>query len=231
MPEHDAGKRQAARAAVALVETGMVVGLGSGTTAEWVVRELARRVRDEDLRVVGVSTSEATAGLARALAIPVADLDDVEALDVDIDGADEVDPRFRMIKGRGGAFLREKLVAVAARRRIIVVTPEKRVDRLGLRFPVPVEVSPFGLQHIERRLQALGASTALRFNPDGSPFATDGGHRVLDCRFPGIDDPEGLDLSLRSTVGVFETGLFLGLCDLLIVGHPDGAERFELDRS
>ncbi len=124
-------------------------------------------------------------------------------------------------------MLREKIVAAASRRRLIVVSPGKRVERLGLTSPVPVEVSPFGLKQTERYLVALGAATTVRRREDGAPVVTDGGHQIIDCRFPRIDDPADLDCRLHQVVGVFETGLFLGLCDVLIVGHDDHAEIVE----
>jgi len=227
MTDLDPAKLRAAQAAAGLVTEGMIVGLGSGTTASLVIRQLGERVRREGLTLVGVPTSEATADLARVELIPLKDLDDVDDVDMDIDGADEVDPQFRLIKGRGGALLREKIVATASRRRVIVVAPGKRVDRLGRKYPVPLEVSPFGIRHTERYLQALGATTSIRRESDGSAMITDGGHQIIDCRFASIDDPEDLDRRLRSVVGVFETGLFLGLCDLLVVGHEDQAELIE----
>ncbi len=227
MTDSEPAKRAAARAAADLVESGMILGLGSGTTASLVVERLGERVREEGLRVSGVATSLATAELARRCGVPMVDLDDVPALDLDIDGADEVDPRFRMIKGRGGALLREKIVATASRRRVIVITPEKRVDPLGQRVPVPVEVSAFGWTHTERSLRDLGATTMLRRQPDGTPMTTDEGHRIIDCRFGPIDDPEALNHRLRRVPGVFETGLFLNLCDLLVIGHADGVDHVE----
>jgi ribose 5-phosphate isomerase A len=225
--ENVAGKLQAANAAAAMVAPGMAVGLGSGSTAALVVKALGERVAGEGLRIVGVPTSVATAELARSLGIPLRDLDDVDALDLNLDGADEVDPAFAMIKGRGGALLREKVVASAARLRVTVITPEKRVARLGQHAPVPVEVSPVGTRHIERHLREIAAETALRLRPDGSPYLTDGGNKIIDCRFLAIDDPAGLDHRLNGTIGVFESGLFVGLCDVLLVGHGDHVERVE----
>jgi len=205
----------------------MVVGLGTGSTAELLVRRLGERVAQEGLEIVAVPTSIATAELARELSIPLRDVDEVAALDINIDGADEIDPQYRMIKGRGGALLREKIVACAARRRVTIVSPEKVVDRLGVGAPLPVEVSRMGAKHAERRLQKLGAETEIRRGAGGLNFITDGGNLIIDCRFPGIDDPEALDARLQSVVGVFETGLFLGLCDTLIIGEPGGAQRIE----
>jgi ribose 5-phosphate isomerase A len=223
----DPAKRRAAEAAAARVEPGMIVGLGSGSTASLMVRELGVRLQREGLRFVGVATSTATAELARSLGITLRELDEVETLDLNLDGADEIDGAFRMVKGHGGALLREKIVVSAARRRVALITPDKRVDRLGTRMPIPVEVSPFGLRHIERQLRTLGALTTIRSNPGGAAFVTDGGNRIIDCQFHQIDDPEGLESRLRRVAGVFETGLFIGLCDLMIVGHPDRAEMIE----
>jgi len=227
MSDIDGVKYQAARAAAALVESGMTVGLGSGTTSSLVIQCLGERIRHEGLSIVGTASSEASSELARSVGIRLIDLDLLPSLDVDLDGADEVDPQFRLIKGRGGALLREKIVAGAARRRIIVVIADKLVPRLGTKTPVPVEVSTFGLTHIERQLRDLGAATAVRLRSDGATFETDGGNAIVDCSFPPIEDAEGLDRSLRRIAGVFETGLFLDLCDLLVVGHPDRVERLE----
>lgn len=227
METADRPKLEAARAAAALVESGMIVGLGSGSTASFAVRELGRRVQEEGLRIVGVPTSRATADLARDCGIPLTDLDDVAALDIDVDGADEVDPEFRLIKGRGGALLREKIVAAASRMRVIVVTPDKRVERLGRHYPVPVEVCGFGLRHTEQALRNQGATTTLRRDEDGSPYQTDEGHLILDCRFLEIADPDELNARLNGLAGVIETGLFVNLCELIVVGHDTGAEIIE----
>jgi ribose 5-phosphate isomerase A len=207
-----------------LVESGMVVGLGSGSTASLMVRRLAERIADEALKVVGVATSEATAQLAREVGIPLRDLDDVAALDINLDGADEIDSQFRMIKGRGGALLREKLVASASRHRVTMITADKRVNRLGESALVPVEVSSVGVEHTERRLRAMGSATSRRRLQDGSPFVTDGGNAIVDCGFALIEDPMSLDRELQCVVGVLETGLFIDLCDTLVVATSDGVE-------
>jgi ribose 5-phosphate isomerase A len=224
MSETDSEKQLAAHAAAELVEPGMTVGLGSGSTANFIVKRLGERV-EAGLRFAGVATSRATADLARRCAIPLIDLDSVDWLDLDLDGADEVDSQFRLIKGRGGAMLREKIVASAARRRVMVVTADKLVDRLGRHFPVPVEVSPFGIKHTEHAIRNLGGAPTLRAGADGTVYKTDEGHHILDCRFEEIADPEELDQRLRSVVGVFETGLFIELCDLVIVGDSGGVRR------
>ncbi len=229
MTPPDPAKLNAARLAADLVKPGMAVGLGSGTTATLMIQRLGQRVAEEGLEFLGVPTSRASAELAASVGIALVDLDAVDTLDLDLDGADEVDNAFRMIKGRGGALLREKIVAAAARRRVFIVGETKHVERLGLKFPVPVEASAFGLMHTERALRALGAVTKIRTAGDGPhPYATDGSNRIIDCRFErGIDDPAALDIRLKSIPGVFETGLFLGLCDALIVGRPEAAELIE----
>ena len=219
----DPEKLAAARAAAALIQTNTTVGLGSGSTSSLFIEALGERVRGDGLSIVGVPTSVASAELANSFGIPLAALDSVAMLDVDVDGADEVDGQFRMIKGRGGALLHEKIVAASARRRMILISPSKRVQRLGINgMPIPLEVSSFGLKHTTERVRALGATPTLRQNADGTPFITDEGHRILDCRFTAIDDPGRLDARLQAIVGVFETGLFLNLCDELIIGHGDG---------
>lgn len=223
--EADVAKVHAARSAADLVQPGMIVGLGSGSTANLMVRRLGERVAQEGLEFVGVPTSVSTAELAREMGIPLRDVDDVPSVDLNIDGADEIDPRYRMIKGRGGALLREKLVACVAKRRVTIVSPEKVVSRLGAEMPVPVEVSRLGHRHVEQRLKKLGATTSLRRTPEGMIFVTDGGNVIIDCRFSSLADPETLEAGLKAVVGVFETGLFLGLCDVLVIGRPEGAEQ------
>lgn len=223
----DPGKLLAAQAAAALVQEGMTVGLGSGSTAALVIRALGERVASAGLKIIGVPTSVSTAVLAHSLRIPLRELDDVNSLDINLDGADEIDPNFAMIKGRGGALLREKIVVSAARLRVTVITPEKRVERLGRSAPVPVEVSANGTLYIMSRLREIAEQATLRVLADGTPYVTDGGNRIIDCHFASIDDPLRLDAALQVVVGVFDTGLFVGLCDLLLVGRPDRVERFE----
>jgi ribose 5-phosphate isomerase A len=227
--ETESPKERAAVAAAALVASGMTVGLGSGSTAELMVRRIGKRVEQDGLKIVAVATSDATASLARSLRIEVHELDDVETLDINLDGADEIDPHFQMIKGRGGALLREKIVATASKHRVTMITADKRVERLGIIMPIPVEVSRIGVKHTERRLQQLGASTTIRRHADGSPYLTDGGNQIVDCKFVAVDDPNALDNQLQCVAGVLETGLFLDLCDTLIVGTNAGVERFAND--
>lgn len=225
--EMTTAKDRAAKAAADLVRDGMIVGLGSGTTSALMIERLGERVGEEGIKILAVPTSVATAKLARHFGIPVRELDDVPRVDISLDGADEIDGRFRMIKGRGGALLREKIVASASSWRVTMVTSEKRVDRLGLHAPVPVEVSPVGIKYTEILLQGLGARTRIRRLADGKPFLTDGMNAIVDCHFDGIDDPDDLDTKLHRTVGVFESGLFIGLCDTLLIGNDSGVERLE----
>jgi ribose 5-phosphate isomerase A len=220
-------KLRAALAAASMVESGMVVGLGSGSTSALMVGRLGERISREGLLIKAVATSEATAVLARGLGIPLLELDDVDALDINLDGADQIDFEFRMIKGRGGALLREKIVACASNRRVTMIVADKRVERLGSNVAIPVEVSAIGVKHTERRLQHLGASTTIRRRADGSSYRTDGGNEIIDCRFTELVDPGALDRELQCLAGVLETGLFIDLCDTLIVGTSGGAEQIE----
>lgn len=226
-------KRAAARAAVATIPDGAVVGLGTGSTADLMLDELAARVR-AGLRITGVPTSEHTRQRAATLGIPLTDLDGVEALTVSIDGADEVTvPQLNLIKGRGGALLREKLVAEASRFRIIVVDATKLVAALASTHPVPVEVVPFGWRHTAGRLVALGAQPALRVAPGEDsanlqvhPYVTDGGSYLLDCAFSPLDRPESLAAYIKAITGVVEHGLFIGMTDRVYVGGPQGVQEY-----
>jgi ribose 5-phosphate isomerase A len=217
------GKRAAGEAAAALVEDGMRLGLGTGSTVRWVLEALGRRIREEGLRVTGIPTSEQTAERARALGIPLTDFAVTEALDLCIDGADEVEQgTLRLIKGLGGALLREKIVAEASSRFIAVVDGSKIVGVLGEKAPLPVEVTAFGWEATARRLAALGGAPVLR-QRNGSAVRTDGGNLVLDCGgFAPIRDPDGLQRAIKSIAGVVETGLFLGGAEQAIVGQADG---------
>jgi ribose 5-phosphate isomerase A len=214
-------KEVAGRRAAEFVESGMRVGLGTGSTVHFTLLRLAERMA-EGLKIVGVPTSIDTQNKARALGIPLADLESVEALDLTIDGADEIDGRFDMIKGGGGALLREKVVASITRRQIAIVGADKVVARLGA-FPLPVEVVPFALAVIRRALERKGAGVVPRLGKDGNPYVTDNGNRILDCRFPGgIGDPGALEAELDRLPGIVETGLFVGLAHTLVIGHEDG---------
>lgn len=218
----DARKVAAAEAAASLVRDGMVVGLGSGSTAAFAVDALGRRVRD-GLRIVGIPTSERTAQQAIRLGIPLSSFADHDHIDLTIDGADEVEiGTLNLIKGHGGALLREKIVASATRELTIIVDEGKMVERLGSRFAVPVEVVPFGWQVTAESLRRLGTVPCLRVDDAGNPFITDGGHYILHCAFGPIEAPGELEQQLANTVGVIEDGLFLNMTARVIVGGEDG---------
>lgn len=216
----DEQKRAAARAAAALVQHGDRVGLGTGTTAVFLLQALAQRVRD-GLQLIAVPTSEASGRLAASLGLRLSDLEREPELDIDIDGADEVDPVLNLIKGRGGALLREKIVACASRRFVVIVDQSKPVRQLGSKAPLPVEVVPFGWKHTRELLEALGAEALLRGGDQ--PFRTDSGNFILDCRFAQIDDVPRLATSIKSITGVVEHGFFLGMASEVIVGRADGS--------
>ena len=219
-------KIAAAQSAVALVADGMVVGLGSGTTAAFAIADIGGRVK-QGLRIVGVPTSEHSAEQARKLGIPIATLDDEPNVDVTLDGADEVEEgTLNLIKGHGGALLREKIVASASKRLVIMVHASKLVSRLGIRQPVPVEVVPFGWQVTAHRLSSLGAEPSLRRNPDGQPFRSDGGNYILDCRFESPVSAEDLAQRLDHVVGVVEHGLFIGLTSEVHLAGSEGVRIF-----
>ncbi len=220
-------KKAAGEKVAAMVEPGMRLGLGTGSTAAWAIRALGRRVREEGLRVVGVPTSYAAEQLARAEGIPLVTPADVEELDLAFDGADEVSPELHLIKGRGAAHTREKVVASMARRFVVLVDASKLVDRLGTRHPVPIEVLPMAAEPVRRQLRRMGAEPVLRMGKgkDG-PVVTDQGFWVIDARFPGgIDDPNALSITLSTMPGVLDHGLFLGLATDVLVGQADGHVR------
>jgi ribose 5-phosphate isomerase A len=218
----DEGKRAAAEAAVALVENGMRLGLGTGSTVHFVLQALGRRVREEGLAVTGIATSIRTEQEAGALNIPMTGFAELDALDLAIDGADEVERgSLRLIKGLGGALLREKVVAQMARRFVVVADESKIVDTLGARAPLPVEVTQFGHEQIARRLAALGGAPVLRGGD--TPYVTDGGHYIYDCGgFAPIRDPFTLERRLRAVAGVVESGLFLEMAEQAIIGTAAG---------
>ena len=227
----DAFKRAAAKAAVELVQDGMVVGLGTGSTAAFAVEALARRHR-QGLRFLGIPTSERTAAEARAAGIPLTSLAEHRQIDLTIDGADEVERgTLNLIKGLGGALLHEKIVAAASRRLAIVVDGAKLVDRLGTHALVPVEVVAFGLDATQASLEVLGASAQLRLSPAGAPFVTDGGNRILDCSFGPIADPARLEQRIERIVGVIASGLFISRADPVFVADAAGVHRLDSARA
>lgn len=221
----DAKQRTGFKAAE-FVEDGMRVGLGTGTTAQWLVERLGERVR-AGLRVRCVPTSRRTEEQARGLGIPLVTLGEVGELDIAIDGADEIGPGLALIKGGGGALLREKLVASAARRFVVIADKSKQVEVLG-RFPLPVEVVQFGWELTARRVAAVvGVEPFLRRDTGGEPFVTDNGNYILDCRCGAIPDPARTERELKSLTGVVESGLFVNMADLAIVATDADVEIIE----
>ncbi len=219
-------KQQAAERAVDLVKPGMVVGLGTGSTAVFAIRRIGALLRAGKLReVTGVPTSTTAEAEARQAGIPLVNLDLAREVDLTIDGADEVSPALDLIKGRGGALLREKVVAQASRREIIVVDQSKLSARLGTLSPVPVEVLRFGWRSQAGFLESLGARVELRSGPNGEPLVTDEGNLVLLCSFGPLDAPAQLAALLAARAGIVAHGLFLGLATDLIVAGPDGIEQ------
>lgn len=223
----DRAKHAAASAALELVEDGMVLGLGTGSTAWWLVELLAKRMRDQGLRVTAVATSSRTAEQARGHGIPLAGLHDVAHVDLTIDGADEIDPSLTLVKGGGGALLQEKIVAAASVRMVVIADASKRVEQLGA-FPLPVEIVRFGHGHTERLVRDLlgrsdvgGDRTMLRHGPGGA-YVTDEGHHILDLHLGRIGDAARLDTELNRIPGVVETGLFVGMAERAILGREDG---------
>ncbi|RMG94203.1 MAG: ribose-5-phosphate isomerase RpiA [Chloroflexi bacterium] len=220
-------KKQAAEKAVTFVRSEMVVGLGTGSTAVHAVRAIGRLLQEGQLQnIIAIPTSEATAAEARRWHIPLTSLDEHPVVDLTIDGADEIDPTLNLIKGLGGALLREKIVAFSSRRLIIIADHTKAVSQLGTRAPVPVEVIPFARRPVTDYLSSLGTRVQLRMNPDGkTPFYTDEGNLILDCYFDnGIENPTRLARALRARPGVVEHGLFLNLAHMAILASPDGLD-------
>ena len=221
-------KRQAAAAALDYVKNDMKLGIGTGSTAVHFIHQLGAKVA-EGLSVIGVPTSEATAQLCREVGVPLTDLEATPVLDLTIDGADEIDPQLRLIKGGGGALLREKIVAKASKDMVVIAHKSKVVDQLGA-YPLPIEVMPFGLaattlavKHVSARF-GLEGEISLRKQADGSNFVTDGQHFILDATFGRICDVDGLDMALRAIPGVVETGLFISIASTAIVASEDGIE-------
>jgi ribose 5-phosphate isomerase A len=226
VPSAEALKRAAAAEAVARVRSGMRVGLGTGSTVTHFVDLLGERLRSGELTdVVGVATSVQTTDHAHRVGIPLAALPELAPLDLTVDGADEVTASLDLIKGLGGALLREKMVAVQSRQLVIIADAGKRVDRLGTRSPLPVEVVSFAWQVHLSFFESLGARPALRARTDGTPIVTDNGNYVIDCFFPsGISDPAELETRIVREVGVVETGLFLGIATEAIIARESGIE-------
>jgi len=223
---NDREKEAAARASLRFVKDGQIVGLGTGSTAAYFIQLLGEEVRN-GLKIRGIPSSDRSREQAASLGIPLTTLDESPQIDVTVDGADEVDPQLRLIKGGGGALLREKIVASATRQFVIIADTSKRVPVLGS-FPLPVEVIKFARAVVVRKIQDLGADVELRRRTDGTPFLTDENNYILDCRFGQIADADGLARRLSDMPGIVEHGLFIGMADIVLVA--DGSEIVELRR-
>jgi len=226
----DGLKRAAALKAVDYVKDGMVVGLGTGSTAKHMVIALGEKVR-AGMTLRGVPTSQETATLAKQYGIALIDSDNRWIIDVAIDGADQVDPAFNLIKGGGGALLKEKIVAASAKRFIVVVDHTKRVPVLGGSFPLPIEVVPFGWGSTAREIESLTKSRVVLRERNHTPFKTEAGNLIVDVHLAQINRPSDLEIALNRIPGVVETGLFIGRTDILIVGTPDGIETHNIKRA
>ncbi|HET9408159.1 MAG TPA: ribose-5-phosphate isomerase RpiA [Candidatus Sulfotelmatobacter sp.] len=223
---NDQEKEAAARASLKFVRDGQVVGLGSGSTATHFIRLLGAEVKN-GLRIRGIPTSQRSDELARSLGIPIITFDECQTIDVTVDGADEVDPQLRLIKGGGGALLREKIVASASKQMVVVADASKRVPMLG-KFPLPVEVIRFAQPLVRKRIEALGATVQLRIASDGKPYLTDEDNYILDCRFGQVPDPDNLARQLSEMPGVVEHGLFIGMASVVLLASD--SEIIELRR-
>ena len=220
----DREKQAASRASLPFVHDGNIVGLGTGSTAAYAVKFLGEQVK-AGLKIRGIPTSVHTRDLAASLGIPLTTLDEFQQIDVTIDGADEFDPQLNLIKGGGGALLREKIIASASRQLVIIADASKQVAVLG-RFPLPVEVIGFALPLVSKRVAALGASVKLRQDKSGKPFITDEGHRILDCTFGRIPDPPALARELKGIPGVVEHGLFIDLATVVLMAKGENVTEF-----
>jgi ribose 5-phosphate isomerase A len=228
--EQDRWKQAAADAALALVEDGMVLGLGSGSTAALFVSSLARRISENRLKIVGIPTSLQTERQARELGIPLATLADEPQIDLNVDGADEVVPgTLCLIKGHGGALLREKIIASVSNRMAVVADETKVVDHLGSLVAVPVEIVPFAWEATQLKLQGLGARPSLRLRGDGQPYVTDGGHYIMNCAFGPMENPKDIADRLDHVVGVVEHGLFLDFATQALIAGQGGVRILTKD--
>lgn len=216
------GKQAAALKAVEYIQDGMTVGLGTGSTAYWAIEYTAQKVA-QGMRITAVATSEATAKIATEKGIVISSISEVDHIDIDIDGADEADSDLNLIKGGGGALLREKIVAKASRRFIVIADESKLVATLG-KFPLPVEVIPFGWEHTARHITALGCSAQLRYKAE-KLFITDSGNYILDCNFNQIPAAPLLETQLNGIAGVVDNGLFINMAERVIIGYKDGSVK------
>ncbi len=214
-------KKTVGEAAVELIEDGMTVGLGTGSTAYWAIAKIGERVK-KGLNISAIATSKESEVFARELNIPMVTFSEINEIDITIDGADEVDPDLNMIKGGGGALLREKIIATASEKLIVIVDDTKLVKQLGA-FPLPVEVIPFGIESTRAKIEKLGCKTELRLSDKTKEFITDNGNYILDCEFPMIKNPEKTSQELNGIPGVVDNGLFIGLAHRVFVGRQNGS--------
>ena len=215
-------KYNAAKAALNYVKNGMVIGLGTGSTANKAIELLAEKVVDEELNIICIATSRKTEELAKSLKLELRTLDEIKKVDITIDGADEVDGNLNLIKGGGGALFREKLIAKISDKKVIIVDNTKVVDNLGENFPVPIEVVPFSVPVVKPFIERLKATVTLRMINE-QPFTTDNGNYILDAKFTRIADPKSLEKKLKMVTGIVEIGLFVDLADIVIIGNPQGS--------
>jgi ribose 5-phosphate isomerase A len=218
-------KRKAAEEAVSFVRSGTIVGLGTGSTVQFALEAIARRIKSDGLKIHGIPTSTRTETEAKRLGIPLTTLEDHPLVDLTIDGADEIDPQLNLIKGGGGALVREKVIATSSSDVLIIADDAKLVVRLGTTFPVPVEILPFARPLVERGLKALGSLPKLRTQANGSNYVTDNGNWILDARFARLDDPARMEREITLLAGVVDCGIFTGLADLALIGTADGVRR------
>jgi ribose 5-phosphate isomerase A len=224
----EGAKKRAALETVKHVREGFLVGLGSGTTIAYAIQEIGKKIRREGLRVLGVPTSHQALMLAVSYGIPITTLDEHPKLDLAIDGADQVDGELNLIKGMGGALMREKVVASAAKQFVVVADETKFVEKLGTKQPIPVEVLPFALSTVVARVEDLGGKAVLREGERKvGPVVTDNGNFILDVTFGAVDDLTKLDVAVKSIPGVLETGLFVGMADIVYLGKQDGVVRLD----
>ncbi|HIE14646.1 TPA: ribose-5-phosphate isomerase RpiA [Candidatus Bathyarchaeota archaeon] len=214
-------KKRVALEAVKHVKNGYTVGLGTGSTAAYAIREIGRRIREENLQVLGISTSYQSYILAVECGIPITNLREHPQIDLDIDGADQINSHLNLIKGGGGALLREKVVASAAKKVIIIADESKLVKKLGGNKSIPLEVLPFAVPVVMSKIRKIGGFPRLREKPMGGPYITDNGNFIIDVDFGPIDNPEQLDIKLKSIPGVVETGLFIGMANIAYIGTPN----------
>lgn len=221
MLSNDQIKEMVGRQAAGYVQPGMTVGIGTGSTAYWFILALAEMISNNGLHCVAVPTSKKTKELAEQHFIPLADLNDVDQIDLTIDGADEINPELQLIKGGGGALLQEKMVAAASRQFIVIADEQKYVPEIG-KFPLPVEVLPYGWKQTRKKIEKIGCKRVLLRKKDDEVFITDHGHYILDCYFEQIDNPGHLNSQLNNIPGVLESGLFIDMADGVLIGSADG---------